>query len=210
MELSPAPAPGADRSAIMAWRRETRAVLLERRTSLPLEDHGERSESVRRRLVQSFPMIRQGQVGIYWPYKREISLFPLANLVRAEGGQVSLPVVVEKKQPVQFRTWRPGDPLSAGAYGIMFPRDGAVVQPDTLIVALVGFDQANYRLGYGGGYYDRTLAAADPRPFTIGVGFELMRLESIRPLPHDIPMDVIVTEAGVYPRSGANGPGAGP
>jgi 5-formyltetrahydrofolate cyclo-ligase len=76
-----------------------------------------------------------------------------------------------------------------------------VVQPDTLIIPLVGFDEACHRLGYGGGYYDRTLAKAKIKPLTIGIGFEFMRLASIQPLAHDIPMDVIVTEAGVFPRA---------
>jgi 5,10-methenyltetrahydrofolate synthetase len=75
-----------------------------------------------------------------------------------------------------------------------------MVQPEVLLVALVGFDAENYRLGYGGGYYDRTLAAAAPRPTTIGVGFEFMRLKTIKPLTHDIPMDAIVTEAGIFRR----------
>jgi 5,10-methenyltetrahydrofolate synthetase len=84
---------------------------------------------------------------------------------------------------------------------VLAQADGAVVQPDALIVPLVGFDEACHRLGYGGGYYDRTLAKANAKPLTIGIGFEFMRLASIEPLAHDIPMDFIVTEAGVFPRS---------
>jgi 5-formyltetrahydrofolate cyclo-ligase len=72
-----------------------------------------------------------------------------------------------------------------------------VVQPQTLIVPLVGFDRARYRLGYGGGYYDRTLAAANPRPRTIGIAHSDAELPTIHPQPHDIPMDVIVTESYV-------------
>jgi 5,10-methenyltetrahydrofolate synthetase len=96
--------------------------------------------------------------------------------------------------------------MERGVYDIPFPKDGAVVQPDALLVALVGFDEQNFRLGYGGGYYDRTLAASDPRPLTIGIGFEFMRLPSIRPLPHDIPMDVVVTEAGLFDHHSAAPP----
>ena len=76
------------------------------------------------------------------------------------------------------------------------PADGRVVTPTVLLVPLLGFDEAGYRLGYGGGYYDRTLAAMTPRPLTIGVGYEVGRLKTIRPQPHDIPMDAIATETG--------------
>jgi 5-formyltetrahydrofolate cyclo-ligase len=188
------------RAAILAWRRVRREELLKARTDLPLDEHRRLSRLVVARLISEFPAIRTQRVGIYWPYKREISLFSLANRIIGEGGAVSLPVVVEKRRPVQFRSWKPGDPLARGAYDIPFPRDGPAVRPDVLLVALVGFDEANYRLGYGGGYYDRTLAAADPRPLAIGVGFEFMRMNTIEPLGHDVPMDFIVTETGVFPR----------
>jgi 5-formyltetrahydrofolate cyclo-ligase len=190
------------RAAILAWRRLRRTELLKARMNLPLQEHTRLSRVVVERLVSEFPAVRTKRVGIYWPYKREISLFPLANRILAEGGTVSLPVVVEKRRPVQFRSWKPGAPLATGAYDIPFPRDGPAMRPDVLLIALVGFDEANYRLGYGGGYYDRTLAAADPRPLTIGVGFEFMRMNTIEPLGHDVPMDFIVTEGGVFSRSG--------
>ena len=77
------------------------------------------------------------------------------------------------------------------------PADGPSVTPDVLLVPLVGFDAGGYRLGYGGGYYDRSLAARTPRPLAIGIGFEISRLATIHPQPHDIPMDAIVTERGM-------------
>ncbi len=193
----------ADHAAALEWRSARRRELLASRVNLSLDEYRQKSEAVLARLVERFPAILPGKVGIYWPYRREISLFPLATRIFAEGGSVSLPAVVQKARPVQFRAWRPGDPLAAGAYDIPFPRDGPAVEPETLIVALVGFDQACFRLGYGGGYYDRTLAAATPRPRTIGVGFEFMRMDSINPLAHDIPMDFIVTEEGVCERPSA-------
>jgi len=153
------------------------------------------------RLMGAFPAVRAERLGVYWPHRGEISIFPFAKRSLAEGAEVSLPVIVERRGPLQFRAWTPGEPLSTGIYDIPFPRDGAVVQPDTLIVPLVGFDEACHRLGYGGGYYDRTLAKAKVKPLTIGIGFEFMRLASIKPLAHDIPMDVVVTEAGVFRRA---------
>jgi 5-formyltetrahydrofolate cyclo-ligase len=195
------PATTPDRSAILAWRRSQRADLIGQRMALPIDAHRCLSNAVLDHLLTVFPDLWGARIGLYWPRKREISLFPLANRIVAHAGLIALPVVVGHGQPLQFRAWRPGDPLAADTCDIPCPRDGHVVQPEVLLVALVGFDAANYRLGYGGGFYDRTLAAAEPRPTTIGVGFELMRLKTIKPMAHDIPMDAIVTEAGVFRRS---------
>jgi 5-formyltetrahydrofolate cyclo-ligase len=181
----------------MSVRRARRAELLRQRLGLREDEHRRLSKAVLNGLMSSFAEVRTARVGLYWPYRREISVFPLTNWVLAAGGEVSLPVIVERRRPVQFRAWKPGDPLATGAYDILHPRDGAKVRPDVLIVPLVGFDPDCHRLGYGGGYYDRTLAATDPRPLAIGVGFEFMRLATIEPMPHDVPMDFIVTEAGV-------------
>lgn len=82
-----------------------------------------------------------------------------------------------------------------GVFGIPYPAESHVLAPDTLVVPLVGYDDCCYRLGYGGGYYDRTLAVAEPKPLSIGIGFESLRLETIWPQPYDVPMDYIVTEA---------------
>ena len=190
----------ADCAAIMTWRRAKRTELLVARAVLSSEEHRAKSGAVLVRLLSEFAAIRTGRVGIYWSIQHEISLFPLINRILAAGGSIALPVVTEENRPVQFRVWRPGDPLSNGVGDIPFPRDGPTVVPSTLIVALVGFDESNFRLGYGGGYYDRALDDLSPRPWTIGVGFEFMRLETIRPLSHDVPMDAIVTEAGVFPK----------
>ena len=107
---------------------------------------------------------------------------------------VALPVVVEKNRPLEFRPWRPGAKMALGVYDIPYPAEGKAVTPEALLVPMVGFDRAGYRLGYGGGYYDRTLAALPKKPLCIGISFALGRIDSIHPLPHDIPMDFIVTE----------------
>lgn len=193
------------RSSIFSERRARRAELLARRMALPEDEHRSGSKAVLERLLSGFSELRSERIGMYWPYRREISLFPFAKSILAEGGEVAFPVAVERQQPLQFRAWKPGDPLSRGVYDIPFPRDGATVQPQVLIVPLLGFDEEGHRLGYGGGYYDRTLAVADPKPLTIGVGFEFARLKTIQPLPHDVPMDVIVTEAGVSWRRSTGG-----
>jgi 5-formyltetrahydrofolate cyclo-ligase len=113
---------------------------------------------------------------------------------------VVLPAVIEKGAPVEFRSWRPGAPMGRDLWKIPVPRERALLRPDALLVPLVGFDGEGYRLGYGGGYYDRTLAALVPRPFCVGLGFDFGQLPSIVPQPHDIRMDVIVTETQRLPR----------
>jgi 5-formyltetrahydrofolate cyclo-ligase len=198
MTASHSPPTVDDLTAIRAWRRGQRTDLLEERMALPLDAHQCLSEAVVNHVLSAFPDLLNRVVGLYWPFKREINLLPLAETVIAAGGSVALPVVVGKGQPLQFRAWRPGDRLALGPFDIPYPQAGPAVPPEVLLVALVGFDGKNYRLGYGGGYYDRTLAASVPPPKTIGVGFELMRLKTIQPLAHDIPMDFIITEAGVF------------
>jgi 5,10-methenyltetrahydrofolate synthetase len=88
--------------------------------------------------------------------------------------------------------------MRAGAYGIPVPAHGRSVQPDCLLVPCVGFDRARYRLGYGGGFYDRTLADLVPWPLTVGIAFEATRVESIGPASHDIQLDVVLTDAAEY------------
>ena len=110
----------------------------------------------------------------------------------------ALPEVQGKGRPLQFRQWWPGVAMVPGALGIPAPVDTDLVVPDAAFVPLVGFDGAGYRLGYGGGYFDRTLAALARKPLTVGVGTEAARLPTIHPQPHDVPMDFIVTEAGVH------------
>jgi 5-formyltetrahydrofolate cyclo-ligase len=109
-------------------------------------------------------------------------------------------VVADRRKPLLFREWWPGSRMTPGVWGIPVPAEGEAVLPATLLVPLVGFDRQGYRLGYGGGYYDRTLAAMPGRPLAIGVGFEQALLDTIHPQPHDVPMDVIVTAQGVHAR----------
>ena len=113
-----------------------------------------------------------------------------------QDGQVtlSLPVIVTPRAPLEYWRWRPGEPMHPGVWNIPVPARRDVVVPDLILVPLVGFDAARYRLGYGGGYFDRTLAALPKRPFVVGVGYAFGRLPTIFPQPHDAPMDAIVTD----------------
>jgi 5-formyltetrahydrofolate cyclo-ligase len=189
---------------ISRWRREQRASLIARRQAIPQDQRRRLQPLILDLVEQHFPALPNALLGFYWPFRGEIGLHPLVRRLIERGARAALPVVVEKAQPLEFWAWRPGAPLRRGVWDIPVPTERQVVRPTALLVPLVGSDSEGYRLGYGGGYYDRTLAAMDPRPFTIGVGYELGRLETIHPQPHDIPMDAIVTEAGVA-RFGSDG-----
>jgi len=181
---------------VRAWRREKRAALIGFRSSLPREER----DSVRDRIVarlREIPNLASETIGFYMPFKGEVDLRGFLRGLLASGAKAALPAVIEKARPVEFRAWYPGVKMERGIWDIPVPAPGNPVLPTLLFVPLVGFDAAGYRLGHGGGYYDRTLAALSPRPRAIGVGYEATRLATIHPQPHDIPMDAIATEAGM-------------
>ena len=106
--------------------------------------------------------------------------------------------MVAKKAPQQFHEWWPGVAMVPGVFDLPVPQGTRVMTPDALLIPPVGFGPRGYRLGYGGGYFDRTLAAMTPQPIKIAIAFEVSRMQTIQPQPHDIPMDFIATERGVH------------
>lgn len=184
---------------VMAWRRLKRAELMTARNALSTPAHRQASRAILDHLAAHFRGF--GSVGFYWPIRREFDPLPFIEQVIAAGGTAALPVVIGKDRPLEFRPWRPGTVMAVGVYDIPYPAEGLPVLPATLLVPLLGFDAMGYRLGYGGGFYDRTLAASAAKPVAIGIGFELGRLETIHPQPHDVPMDYIVTEHGAWRRA---------
>jgi 5-formyltetrahydrofolate cyclo-ligase len=186
----------SDWPSVRRWRKEMRATLIARRLAVPRAERAGRDAMITTRLEQVLESRAMRRVGIYWPFKGEFDPRMLARRLHARGIALALPVVVAKATPLVFRPWAPGTRLVPGVWNILVPAEGEPVTPDVVLSPVVGFDAGRYRLGYGGGYYDRTLAAMAPRPFVIGVGFALSRLPSIHPQPHDIPMDLIVTEEG--------------
>ena len=109
-------------------------------------------------------------------------------------------MVVAAGSPLIFRRWHAEAKMEPGAMGIPMPTGTDVVRPDAILLPANGFDECGYRLGYGAGYFDRTIAILRPHVQVIGIAYEIGRLPSIQPQPHDEPMDVVVTEAGVYDR----------
>ena len=185
--------------AVKSWRRAERERLLTWRTGVPAAQRrawGNSIEAALKLLLQE----QDGTLGAYWPFRAEFDPHPLIAWAIGEGWRIALPVVVDRKGPLEYRAWKPGEPLVDGVWNIPIPEKRDVAIPDIVLAPLVGFDPAGYRLGYGGGYFDRTLAAlaaAGGGPLAIGVGFEFSRLGTIHPQPFDIPMNLIVTEAGI-------------
>lgn len=140
-------------------------------------------------------------LGFCWPVRKEFDARATAQRLLARGGSACLPVVVAEGQPLHFRAWSPGAKTAPDRYGIPTPVAGREMKPDILLIPLVAFDAGNFRIGYGGGFFDRTLAAVSPRPLAIGVGYEIARVDDTYPGPHDIALDFIVTEAGVQEAS---------
>ena len=135
------------------------------------------------------------------PYLSEIDTRPLLTLLAAQGLVTSVPVVVRDEWPLEFRTWAPGDPTVAGRWGIPVPPEGTgVVDPDILLVPMLAYDRLGYRLGYGGGFYDRTLEKLRAKkPVTaIGVAYSAQEVDEVVRGEHDQPLDWVLTEKGPF------------
>lgn len=180
-----------------AWRADLRRARLVMRQSLPAEAHAQASARICAALLGLLQSHPAGRVAFCWPVRGEVDCRPLVGQLLALGWQACMPTVVSRAAPMVFRPWTPASEMAADPHGIPVPAAPECAPPDVILLPLVAFDAANYRLGYGGGYFDRTLAILSPRPLTIGVGFEHGRVATIYPAAHDIPLDRIVTEAVV-------------
>lgn len=182
---------------VAAWRKERRAELLARRQALTPAQRRDGGAGLERNLRAVLAAHPPATISFYWPFRAELDARPLMRELLGQGWRAALPVVVEKRTALQFRLWTPDAPLIDGVWNIPVPRDGAVVTPDVVLAPVVGFDDDRYRLGYGGGYFDRTLVSLAHRPFAIALGFEFQHLDTIYPQPHDQRFDAVVTEAGI-------------
>lgn len=176
-----------------AWRRALRRDMVARRAALSEAEHDVLSARIVAHLIAALPAPRV--VAFCWPIKHEPDVRAIVPHWSGCGTRAALPVVVQEGAPLAFRHWAAETPLEPDRYGIPTPMAGEWLIPDLILLPLNGFDGEGYRLGYGGGYFDRTLAALTPRPLAVGVGFEINRLPSIRPESHDQRLDWLVTEA---------------
>ena len=176
-----------------ALRREKLAA----RVALDPAAHAALSVALERHLSALLRPLAPQTLAFCAPVRGEFDARPLASRLIGLGWHAAMPVVTPVDAPMHFHAWTPASVMGADRYGIPIPADGAVVIPDIVLLPLLAFDAQGFRLGYGGGYFDRTLAAMAPRPQAIGVGFELGRVADIRPQAHDVRLDAIVTKAGV-------------
>jgi 5-formyltetrahydrofolate cyclo-ligase len=186
--------------SLESWRKSERRRLIAAREALSAERLQDWRERIDASLERAFPGLARARVGFCWPVKNEYDARHLMRRLRERGALTALPVVVKPRCPLIFRAWHPGVRLEKGALDIPYPVGSAEVVPDAVLVPMNGWDAQGYRLGYGGGFFDRTLASLAKRPATLGVSYEFARLETIYPQPWDIPMDYVVTERGVYRR----------
>src|SRR5262245_23749659 len=156
---------------LKAWRRATRDRLLNARVALPADALARHHEAIDRHLERGFPNLARGIVAFCWPYKNEYDARFLARRLRDRGAQTALPVVVAPKTPLLFREWHPGVRLERGVYDIPYPVGSREVQPDTVLLPMLGFDDAGIRLGYGAGFFDRTIAAERVEQVVIGLQY---------------------------------------
>lgn len=188
------------RADLMAWRRAERERLIAARLRLPVEDRQRASAQIAERLdayCRRHALLAPGRiVSGYWPLRGEPDLRPWLARLNEEGVITVMPVVVEKAAPLRFRQWTPGCEMEKGFWNIPVPAAREEFIPEVLLGPVVGFDARRYRLGYGGGYFDRTLALlkSQGRSFhVIGIALDEARLPSFEALPHDIAFNAVVT-----------------
>ena len=180
---------------VAEWRRLQRAALIAARETISPDERKNATRIIAGRLDDAVAALGSSVVGLYWPIKREINLLSWAQtLMQSRQVTLCLPVVVAPKTPLEYWRWTPGEALKSGVWGIPIPGERDVLLPDLMLAPVVGFDRANYRLGYGGGYFDRTLGSLAKRPTVIGIGYDFSALETIFPQPHDIALDAVLTE----------------
>jgi 5,10-methenyltetrahydrofolate synthetase len=189
-----------DPTTLKTWRRAERERLIAARIAVQppvLDSWRQRIDGF---LERSFPGLARRRLAFCWPIKGEYDARHLARTLRARGALTALPVVVAPKTPLVFREWHPGVKMVKGVLDIPYPVDSAEITPEAVLLPMNGWDQQGYRLGYGGGFFDRTLASLANKPLTIGISYELAKMPTIHPQSWDLPMDYVVTERGVYRR----------
>jgi 5-formyltetrahydrofolate cyclo-ligase len=192
--------PPADETSDVAWRAQIRKELVERRLSADPGARAKWGAAIDQHLLQTWPEPPGRVIAFCWPFRAEHDLRAVIERWISMGATAAMPVVVAPKSPLIFRPWHASAPMERGVLGIPVPADPREIRPDTILLPANGFDSSGFRLGYGAGYFDRTIAELRPQVQVIGIAFEIGRLDTIRPHAFDQPMDIIVTETGVHSR----------
>jgi 5-formyltetrahydrofolate cyclo-ligase len=171
------------------WRRDLR----EARDRLA--DRSEREALLLARVEQWLHTVEVSRLAFFWPTRGEPDLSGLVQRWLHGGPQRIAALPVMEGELLRFAPWSPGTVLISGPFDVQIPQTEERIDPQLLLIPCVGIDRRRYRLGYGGGYYDRTVPQMSPRPITAGIGFDSARIESIDPKPHDMQLDVAITDA---------------
>lgn len=185
-----------------AARKAQRLALIQARIDQPAAAREAADQALGTHLEGLLARLAPASIGFCWPYRAEFDMRAVVSTwLRADARRwAALPVVGATGTPMRWRRWDPDVEMPLDRYGIPFPGDGPDLHPEVLFIPCNGFDARGYRIGYGAGHFDRTLAAMQPRPRAVGVAYELARLPDTQPQAHDLPMDWLVTEAGAWPR----------
>lgn len=180
-----------------------RKTLLDTRATLAGRDA--RDAALAARLADELARRAPRCVGFYWPIQREFDAREVLSAWLAQASpeaprMAALPVVTAPATPLVFHRWTPATVMKEGRYRIPVPADTEVLVPDLLLVPCVGFTRDGLRLGYGGGFYDRTLHSMTPTPQTLGIAYDALEIEHLSAEAHDLALDAIVTESATFAR----------
>ncbi len=195
-----------DNSEQAQVKKALRSALIAQRSQLP--DRLQREDLLQRAMRIWLVGRTDIVIGAYWPIKGEFDPLPALHrwkedgelLEQPEPRRIGLPVVNKETRSMSFHAWYPGCPMEEDAYGIPKPKDTEIITPTLVFAPCVGYGPGGYRLGYGGGFYDRMLASLSPKPVSVGLGFGMGFLPDLEPEAHDMPLDAILNEYGaVWP-----------
>ncbi|QPC43935.1 5-formyltetrahydrofolate cyclo-ligase [Kaustia mangrovi] len=201
-----------DEAGLAARKKALRAQMMAARERAHGEYGGKAGEALAALAAAALGEARGRTVSGFHSYGSEIDCLPLLAAMADAGWGTCLPVVVRPREPLVFRRWRPGEPTEPGRWDIPVPRaDAETVDPDILLVPLLAFDRSGYRLGYGGGFYDRTLDRLRRlKPvLAVGIAYSAQEVEAVPRGDNDEPVDLVLTEKGPVRLARQEAPPAG-
>lgn len=187
-------------------KADLRSKALKRRAAIGSQQRAEAGKQAAAHFFDNVPLVAGQAIAVYWPIRDELDSRPLLMRLMDEEWAVCLPAVTGPDTPLAFRRWELGAPLYPAGLGTLEPaEDAPAAIPEVMVMPLLGFDKAGTRLGYGGAYYDRTLAGMAKRPLLVGYAFALQEFETIPREAHDIGLDLLIHEGGALRFTAAAG-----
>ena len=180
----------------MTMKTELRSIALAERSALSQTQRQQAAQDIAKRPLP-FALTPGAILAGYWPIKNEIDPFPLMTRLAEAGARLTLPVVAATNHPLQFRAWSPDIDMEKGAFGILQPpSDAQQLVPDIVITPLAAFDRSGHRIGYGAGYYDRSLVLLrlEKPVIAVGMAFSVQEVPHVPFEAHDVPLDFVLTE----------------